>query len=881
MKKIGYKTKAAAAAEAAAKMERKPARRNDARIIRRVIRRQESVTRKDIADWKRARLQATSTYEPKQVLLQRLFSEVIDDALMTSQVSVLRIGKSQGAEFELKMNGRKDEAETQKFKDSGLYEDLVELIVEAQFFNHSLIEFDYDPAGTVVADLVPRENVSPEVGKFYPDAEGSETVDYRLLPEFGRWLVEIYPRKCDLGLLNKAVPYVLIKKFALSCWSELCEIFGIPPRVMKTNTTDDEMLERAETMMREIGSAAYFIIDTTEDFEFAQGVATNGDVYKNLISTCDQQLSLLNLAAVLGQDTENGNRSKEESSTKLMEAVVKADKRLIESSFNRKILPALAAIGFLKPGLRLEITKEVDLEKLWKMTYEASQNYDVDPEWIRDTFGIAVIGKKQQGLLPPGADGERQDGEGTEDGADGHAFFAEAPQDGASDGESLTPRDEALVGRVAAGKSDYWDAELFEYIASDLLKAVRTVFAHTSGTVEAAVEYDVPDDVYTAALEQNLFHFSAAKTLAEVQELNQAFRESKSYNEFKARAAEITRTFNDRWQRTEYRTAVQVAEAASNYRQLRRRADIFPYWVYRTAGDGQVRPSHAALDGLTLPASDPAWRKIFPPNDWNCRCRVEAIMADEFEGDFGEEQKKMQAFLKSPEWKRTTAQGWGVNRAETAEIFTANQMYIRKFPDRAASLLGKLHCQHYGLPSFGKRLAAATREFVPFSGDPAGWFAQTAVLRTSPANDRTPRADVRNAYVGQIHRGARAFARRDRRGSAAARRGMAEQLRRQGVRLSELHPLLPRQGDQRRVPDRERKDARRPDVVRNSHPPDDQKRREDRTGERPPAQVSARAAGEKVRGAFQRSPVLRGPVPGSRLCCFNGLRSRCYRSASD
>lgn len=491
MKKIGYKTKAAAAAEAAAKMERKPARRNDARIIRRVIRRQESVTRKDIADWKRARLQATSTYEPKQVLLQRLFSEVIDDALMTSQVSVLRIGKSQGAEFELKMNGRKDEAETQKFKDSGLYEDLVELIVEAQFFNHSLIEFDYDPAGTVVADLVPRENVSPEVGKFYPDAEGSETVDYRLLPEFGRWLVEIYPRKCDLGLLNKAVPYVLIKKFALSCWSELCEIFGIPPRVMKTNTTDDEMLERAETMMREIGSAAYFIIDTTEDFEFAQGVATNGDVYKNLISTCDQQLSLLNLAAVLGQDTENGNRSKEESSTKLMEAVVKADKRLIESSFNRKILPALAAIGFLKPGLRLEITKEVDLEKLWKMTYEASQNYDVDPEWIRDTFGIAVIGKKQQGLLPPGGDEERQDGEGTEDGADGHAFFAEAPQDGASDGESLTPRDEALVGRVAAGKSDYWDAELFEYIASDLLKAVRTVFAHTSGTVEAAVEYDV------------------------------------------------------------------------------------------------------------------------------------------------------------------------------------------------------------------------------------------------------------------------------------------------------------------------------------------------------------------------------------------------------
>ena len=759
MEKIGYKTKSAAATEAAAKSTGKSSRRNDARIIRRVIKRQESVTRKDIADWKRARLQATSTYEPKQVLLQRLFEEVMDDALMTSQVSVLRIGKSQGAEFVLKRNDRRDDEQTQKLKDSGLYENLVKLIIEAQFFNHSLIEFDYDKDGVVVADLVPRENVSPEVGKFYPDTEGTLTEDYRLLPEFGRWLIEIYPCKRNLGLLNKAVPYVLIKKFALSCWSELCEIFGIPPRVMKTNTTDDEMLERAETMMREIGSAAYFIIDTTENFEFAQGVSTNGDVYKNLISTCDQQLSLLNLAAVLGQDTVNGNRSKEESSTKLMEAVVKADKRLIESSFNRKILPALAAIGFLKPGLRLEITKEIDLEKLWKMVYEASQYYDIDPKWIRDAFGIAVIGKKALSPVPSGGNDdddsngrERQEGEGEGDDEDGHAFFVRAPQGGASDGESLTPRDEALIGRVAAGKSDYWDAELFEYIASDLLNAVRTSFKHTSGTIEAEVEYNIPDDVYTAALEQNLFHFSAAKTLAEVQELNQVFRESKSYGEFKARAAEIPRTFNDRWQRTEYRTAVQVAESSSTYRRLRRRADIFPYWVYRTVGDDRVRPSHAALDGLTLPASDPAWRKIFPPNDWNDRCRVEGIMADEFEGDLKEEQEKVRKFLSGPEWKRAMAQGWGVNRAETAEIFTANQMYIRKFPDRAASLLGKLHCQHYGLPSFGKRLAAATREFVPFTGDPAEWFAQNGRFtdfsgKTIELSERTFKTHTTGKYT--------------------------------------------------------------------------------------------------------------------------------------
>lgn len=711
MKKAGYETKAVLAASA-----EKPAKspRNDVRLIRRVIKRQESITRKDIADWKRARQQATNTTEPKQVLLQNLFTDIMDDALMTSQVSVLRIGKSQGAEFELQYNGKKDEEQTQLLKDSGLYEDLVELIIEAQFFNHSVIEFEYGLDG-LNADLIPRTNISPEVGKFYPDTSGTDTIDYRKLPEFGRWLVEIYPRRRDLGLLNKAVPYVLIKKFALSCWSELCEIFGIPPRVMKTNTTDDEMLARAETMMREIGSAAYFIIDTTEQFEFAQGVSTNGDVYKNLISTCDQQLSLLNLAAVVGQDTENGNRSKEESSTKLVESVVKADKRLIESSFNRKLLPALAAIGFLKPGLRMVITKEVDLEKFWKMVHEASQNYEIDPAWIAETFGMAVIGKKAAPPLPPAGEEEEE-----------RAFFLTAPQGGASDGKSLTALDEGLIQRVADGKASYWDAELFRFFSEKLLNAVRTTFKMTLKGLAAGISYNATDDAYTAAMEQNLFHFSAAKTLAEVQELNQAFRASKNYDDFRERAAGITTTFNDKWQRTEYRTAVQVAEAASNYRQQRRTEKLMPYWVYRTVGDDKVRPDHAALDGLTLPATDAEWSSIYPPNDWGCRCWVDAIPADEFEGDLETERGRVEEFLKTSAWKRAVAQGWGVNRAETAEVFTANQMYIHKFPDRAASLVGKLYCQHYGLPSFGKRLAEAVESFREFTGDATAWFAQNA-----------------------------------------------------------------------------------------------------------------------------------------------------------
>lgn len=62
--------------------------------------------------------------------------------------------------------------------------------------------------------------------------------------------------------------------------------------------------------------------------------------------------------------------------------------------------------------------------------------------------------------------------------------------------------------------------------------------------------------------------------------------------------------------------------AVARYRLLMQQRDVFPYWEYRTHGDDRVRPSHVELNGKVLPAGHPVWQKIFPPNDWGCRCIV-------------------------------------------------------------------------------------------------------------------------------------------------------------------------------------------------------------------------------------------------------------------
>lgn len=367
--------------------------KKDKQTVLRVIHRQEAIVRRDIASWRNARMEATRADKPKQHHLQVLYNEVMLDAKMTSQIG-LRISKSQAADWFLKKGDKNDEETTNLLKDNGLFDKLAKFIVESQFYCQSLVQFTFDKDGNPDIELVPRANVSPATGIFYPDATANTGESYRDRPDFGTWILEFCPDKLDLGLLNKATPYVLMKKFALSCWSELCEIYGIPPRVLKTDTQDQQMLDRAEAMMQEIGSAAYFIIDTNEDFEFAQASNTNGDVYKNFIATCDEQISLLNLGAVLGQDTAHGNRSKEEAATDLMEIVVEADKRKIAYYINKAAIPAMESLGIIPSGLRFEFAKATDTEKLWTMVFQASNFYEFDIEWLKQTFGMEITGPR-------------------------------------------------------------------------------------------------------------------------------------------------------------------------------------------------------------------------------------------------------------------------------------------------------------------------------------------------------------------------------------------------------------------------------------------------------------------------------------------------------
>lgn len=76
---------------------------------------------------------------------------------------------------------------------------------------------------------------------------------------------------------------------------------------------------------------------------------------------------------------------------------------------------------------------------------------------------------------------------------------------------------------------------------------------------------------------------------------------------------------------TIYRTNLQSAYMAGRYQALSEMRKERPYWEYVAVMDERTRPAHAALNGKVFRADDPVWESIFPPNGYNCRCRVRAL----------------------------------------------------------------------------------------------------------------------------------------------------------------------------------------------------------------------------------------------------------------
>jgi len=362
------------------------------KLFSRVVLENTRRVRYDIAEWRQALKIAEDVRNPNRARLYNIYADAGLDALLTSQLQNRKL-QTLGNRYELvNQSGEPDEQYTRLLTEGGWFIKFMSQLLDTQYWGHSLWEISIDVRTGPVINLIPRKHVKPKTGELLEHEFDANGIPYREMREYGRFIIEAGDSD-DLGLLNRTVPHVLQKRFAQSCWSEFCEIFGMPLRTLKTNTSDPEMLHRAEEMMRSLGASATAVIDGSEVIEYADATNGTGEVYKALINLCNAEISLLIQGAILGQDTEHGTRGKEQVSMDMLSNLVEADMMYVESFVNSTLLPALAASDVIPPDMRFRFRKSEDLDGLWAKVKDSLIHYDIPADWIEDKFGIPVTEK--------------------------------------------------------------------------------------------------------------------------------------------------------------------------------------------------------------------------------------------------------------------------------------------------------------------------------------------------------------------------------------------------------------------------------------------------------------------------------------------------------
>jgi SPP1 gp7 family putative phage head morphogenesis protein len=164
------------------------------------------------------------------------------------------------------------------------------------------------------------------------------------------------------------------------------------------------------------------------------------------------------------------------------------------------------------------------------------------------------------------------------------------------------------------------NADLIKQIYTDLSEGTKKTF----GNKWEKLDVKEPNSLIQK-FKKNLWQFSSAKTLAELEKMNSLLLDKgkiRTFDEFKKLVQKENVNFNSNYLRAEFETAKRGSEMAWKWKDYVKNADLFPNLEYRTVNDERVRPEHAVLSGVIKPINDSFWRTFYPPNGWRCRCYV-------------------------------------------------------------------------------------------------------------------------------------------------------------------------------------------------------------------------------------------------------------------
>ena len=211
----------------------------------------DALTRKDIADWRRAWQAAINIDNPNRSPLYDIYRDTDADGHLSGCIRQ-REGFVMAKSFKIVDDKGEDKPELLDYFDHAWFKDFCQYVLDSRYWGHSLIELgDIIGTGTAAMTydcvrLIPRKHVIPEYSRVIMQLgqDWRAGIDYHS-PAVAPSLIEA-GKPYDLGLLLKATLHTIPKKNMLAFWDTFGEIFGMPMRIAKTSSRDKTEIDRLE-----------------------------------------------------------------------------------------------------------------------------------------------------------------------------------------------------------------------------------------------------------------------------------------------------------------------------------------------------------------------------------------------------------------------------------------------------------------------------------------------------------------------------------------------------------------------------------------------------------------------------------------------------------
>ncbi len=351
-----------------------------------------------MADFRMAMKAAENPQTPSRIKLLDYYNDILLDLHLTA-VTDKRLDKIQFTTFRFTDNDGKENEAVNSLMRSSEFRLMTSDWVKSKFTGAMAYWVDLSGGIFNNYNAISPKHYIPHSGMVVNKVADRQGVDITA-GNYPNYVMRV-GKADDLGLLLKAIPWVLLKRGDISDWATFNELFAFPFRVAKYPSYNEAARDELATACRTAVSKGFAIIPNETSFEFINAQAnSSADAFERFADFCDKQISKGFIRNTMTLDAEGGNY-KGDVHQQSEDNVFASDRQFVLDILNGQFLRLLEIHGF-NPGEGHFMVEEEDhicLKERIDIDMKLANKIVIPADYYYKKYGIPVPDGGAQAII--------------------------------------------------------------------------------------------------------------------------------------------------------------------------------------------------------------------------------------------------------------------------------------------------------------------------------------------------------------------------------------------------------------------------------------------------------------------------------------------------